>query len=271
MKSCIRWPGGKGPLASWIVSLMPPHVHYVEPYFGAGSVLLAKDSEGVSEVANDLNGDLMNFWNVLQQPELFEEFRRKAEATPVSEWHWEQAAECIRSRYGRSLVDWALAFFIQVRQSLAGRGKCFTALSRSRTRRGMNEQASAWLTAVEGLPQVHERLKRIVLRCQPAMEVIRQEDAPDTLFYLDPPYLPSTRHDGGGEYGEHEMTEQDHRELLERLRTLKGKFLLSGYSSPLYNAVATVEGWRCHEKVVANHTSHEAVKGKEVECIWVNF
>src|SRR5207249_7948232 len=87
------------------------------------------------------------------------------------------------------MVRHAAGFFVVCRQSLAGRMKGFASLSRNRTRRRMNEQASAWITAVEGLPAVHERLRRVVILCRPAVEVLRSQDGPGTLFYLDPPYL----------------------------------------------------------------------------------
>ena len=90
----------------------------------------------------------------------------------------------------------------------AGRAdfKDFATLSRNRTRRQMNEQASAWWTCVEGLPAVSARLRRVVVLNQPALEVIRQQDGPATLFYLDPPYLHETRA-SPGTY-KHEMSEE---------------------------------------------------------------
>jgi len=87
----LKWHGGKHYLAPKIIALMPEHTHYVEPYAGGLSVLLAKDPEGVSEVANDLNGDLTNFWRVLQQDESFGRFRRTLEAVPFSEAEWRDA------------------------------------------------------------------------------------------------------------------------------------------------------------------------------------
>src|SRR5262249_51182569 len=77
----------------------------------------------------------------------------------------------------------AAAFFIRVRQSLAGRLDRFAPLSRPRTPRGMNEQVSAWLSAMEGLPAVHHRVKRVAVLNSPAMGVISQQDGPRTLFY----------------------------------------------------------------------------------------
>src|SRR5215213_9321604 len=69
----LKWHGGKAYLASKIVAMMPSHLHYVEPFAGGLSVLLAKDPEGVSEVVNDLNGGLSNFWHVLRDDARFAE------------------------------------------------------------------------------------------------------------------------------------------------------------------------------------------------------
>ena len=133
---------------------MPPHTHYVEAYAGGLSVLLAKDPEGTSEVINDIDGRLTNFWRVLQQEDSFARFQRVIEAMPFSEREWREAVLV----NGHDPVDNAVGFFVHCRQSLAGRMDCFAPLSRRRIRRGMNEQASAWLNAVQGLPEVHARL-----------------------------------------------------------------------------------------------------------------
>src|SRR5574338_1620263 len=149
MQQPIKWHGGKHYLAQRIVERMPPHRVYVEPYAAGLSVLLAKDPEGISEVVNDLDGDLTNFWHVLRDEEKFQRFVRIVEAIPFSEHEWQLA----RSSLGcdEDSVQNAVDFFVNCRQSLSGRGKSFAPLSTKRTRRGMNEQVSAWLTAVAGL------------------------------------------------------------------------------------------------------------------------
>jgi DNA adenine methylase len=224
---------------------MPPHVHYVEPYAGGLSVLLAKDPEGVSEVVNDLNADLTNFWACLQNEFAFAQLQRFVEAVPFSESEYLDSVRplttdgvCDKGYPSFSVIQ-AVRFFIRCRQSLAGRMQAFAPLSRTRTRRGMNEQASAWINAVDGLPAVHARLRRVVVLNRPALDVIRQQDGPDTLFYLDPPYLHETRATTK-EYGAHEMSDKDHGELLEVLTGIKGRFLLSGYRSKLYDGVAGI-------------------------------
>lgn len=264
----LKWHGGKHYLAPKIVALMPPHVHYVEPYAGGLAVLLAKNPEGVSEVVNDLNGALTRFWKALQDEAAFERFRRRVECTPFSEAEWESATAALAEQ-GQALDDvtFAAAFFIACRQSLAGRCSTFAPLSRTRTRRGMNEQASAWMNALEGLPAVHRRLRRVVVLNRPAVDVLRSQDGPETLFYLDPPYLHETRA-STGQYV-HEMTEADHRELLTIIRTLKGKVMLSGYPSPLYDEA--LAGWARHTFDLPNNAAAGSQKNRETEVVWCNF
>ena len=162
----LKWWGGKHYLAKKIIDLMPRHLHYVEPYAGGLAVLLEKDpfdkskywgskgfEQGVSEVVNDINRELTNFWRVVQDEAAFQKFKRRVEATPFSQVEWEKAE--IRQHPVKELdVAAAVAFFVRCRQSRAGEFKDFATLTRNRTRRMQNEQASAWWNCVEGLPAV---------------------------------------------------------------------------------------------------------------------
>jgi len=259
----LKTHGGKHYLANRIVELMPPHVHYVEPYAGGLAVLLAKDPEGVSEVVNDLDGELINFWDVLRDSFTFKLFERLVGATPFSRQVWDRSASKVSTD-----VDRAYNFFVSCRQSLAGRRESFAPLSKTRTRRGRNEQASAWWTAVEGLCEVHERLKFTVIECAPALEIIVREDGPSTLFYLDPPYMPSTR-STVGEYGKFEMTVEDHRQLLDVVKSCKGAVMLSGYRSVLYDS--QLHGWNRHQFDMPNNAASGETKERRLENLWCNF
>lgn len=280
----LKWHGGKVDLANWIVSLMPPRcknsnapaaddhgwLHYVEPYFGGGAVLLANNPEGISEVVNDLNEHLVNFWRMLADVHAFALFERKLQATPFSEPTYRHASAQLNDLSDDPILA-AIEFFIRCRQSLAGRMKGFASITRNRTRKRMNEQVSAWLNCIEGLPAVHARLKRVLILNRDALDVIRKEDGPRTLFYLDPPYLHETRATTG-EYA-HEMTAEQHGELLETLGALdfKGRFLLSGYHSDLYDDWASACKWKCHEKAINNHAAGGKTKRVMTECVWCNF
>jgi len=277
----LKWHGGKHYLADWIISYMPRHVHYVEPYAGGLAVLLRRDphdprlvwnpdwpQEGVSEVVNDIDGELMNFWGVLRRPADFAVLRRFLEATPFSEELFNAAGDVIPDN--STVVDRAWRFFVRCRQSRQGLMKDFATLSRTRTRRGMNEQISSWLTAIEGLPDIHRRLQPVLPLNRPALEVIRTQDGPKTLFYLDPTYLDETRV-SHGEYGEHEMSPEDHHELSKALADIKGKFLLSGYPSTMYAEYAAANGWHRVERQIDCKASGAKKKPKKTECLWMNF
>lgn len=272
----LKWHGGKQYLADRIISMMPSHLHYVEPYFGGGAVLFRKPCEGVSEVVNDLNSQLINFWRVLQDEAVFKVFVRAIECIPFAEKEWENTNWLNTTWMGRlpgniaDQVRWAGAFFVRFRQSRQGLGKDFATLSRNRTRRGMNEQVSSWLSAVEGLPECHARLKRVVILNHRALDVIKEQDGPNTLFYLDPPYLQETR-TAKWAFGDYEMSEADHVELLENLACVKGKFLLSGYHSGIYDSYAVEFSWNFEEISIPNNASSAKEKRVMTECVWRNW
>jgi DNA adenine methylase len=272
LPSPLKWHGGKTYQAKRIIELMPPHIHYVEPYCGGLSVLLAKNPAGVSEVVNDRNGNLVNFFRVLQREALFEKFRRIVEATPFSQQLFEDGYGRLNSGMVPATdderVERAVDFFIVNRQSYSGRMMEFTVLSKTRTRRDMNEQCSAWLTAIDGLPELYERLRRVVILNRPALRVIESEDGPGTLFYLDPPYLPETRA-SQGQYGPHEMSDQDHLNLLAAIVNVEGKVMLSGYPNKMYGEA--LADWNRHEHEQKKHSSGSKTKSIGREVLWMNF
>lgn len=280
----LKWhgDGGKTYLAKKIIELMPPRVknpnapaaddpgwvHYVEPFFGGGAVLLAQDPEGISEVVNDLNGELTNFWQCLQCERSFERLKRRLESTPCSQFEFNRSKNPIRfeDKYD---VGMAAAFFIRNRQSRQALGKDFATLARTRTRRGMNELPSAWLSAIDGLPEVHARLQRVVILNDDALAVIKQQDDTRTLFYLDPPYVHETR--SATKAYKHEMNNEKHESLLQTLGTIKGRFMLSGYSNPMYQVYADRYGWRRVDFEIDNKSGGGKKKQMRTESVWMNY
>jgi len=293
-----KWHGGKYYLAKRIIELMPPHLVYVEPYFGMGNVLLARDPDrdwlinenwklkngekvpahlrGCSEVVNDIDCGLTTFWAALRSPAIFNALLHRLSMTPFSKEEWLQAVashmdfENFPKWYDEKKLEAAATFFIKYRQSRQGLGKDFATLTRNRTRCGMNEQVSSWLSAIEGLPEIHERLKRVVILNDDACKVIRQQDGENTLFYCDPPYLQSTR-SSTGEYGEFEMSNKDHKRLLHLLMVIGGKFILSGYRSNLYDDYAYGNNWHRIDIEIDDKASSKKKKEKKTECLWMNY
>lgn len=269
ISSPLKYFGGKHYLAARIRQLFPPHTRYVEPYFGGGSVLLAGTGEGVTEFVNDVDGELMTFWSVLQNPTLFKEFKRAINLCPFSQELWIKARDRKLTVSKNKDVNLALAYFLQYRLSRQGLGRDL-ATPTSRLRRGINENVSAYLSAVDGLPDVAARLLTVEIYSTSAPKLIQRLDSADTLFYLDPPYLHSTRIKACKAY-RFEMTEKHHRDLLQLLSGIKGKFLLSGYPSKLYSTYASLYGWYRTRFLIDNKASSKKEKQIKEECVWTNF
>ena len=265
--------GGKAYQASWLWSHAPAHIIYGEPYFGAGAMLFARPSRfaACSEFANDIDYELTNFWNVMRSPITFPQFQRQMQATPLSSVEWEKSREPapILSRWGED-IDAACRFFVRYRQSRQAIGEDFVTPT-SRLRRNMNEQVSAWLSAVDGLFETHQRLIRVEIRNQTAISFMRELDSPHTFHYLDPPYLKETRNKSSTEIYQHEMTYEQHEELLLFLPTLKAKWMLSCYPSPLYDSHAKANGWHHEDLQIDNKSSGAKTKEKKTERIYLNY
>lgn len=279
IRTPLKWHGGKSYLADWIIDLMPKHLHYVEPYAGGLAVLLNKNpfderhqwgdkahERGISEVVNDLSRELTNFWQVLQDETAFEKMQRIVQAIPFSQTQWDQAGPRMIPHQDID-PEAAADFFVRCRQSRSGGFKVFATLTRNRTRRSMNEQASAWLNAVDGLADVHERLKRVVVLCADAIKVIRQQDGKKTLFYLDPPYMHETR--SATNAYEYEMDTAAHKTLVDTILDCKGHVILSGYPNALYDRA--LRDWNRHDRKIDNKMSSAASKPTMTESLWCNF
>ncbi len=266
MRPPIKWHGGKYYQTETLLSLTPEHTHYVETHAGGLNMLWAKDPHGISEVINDLNHHLTNFYKILRCEQRFPVFQQAIELTPFSRHEFDQTfSQGISDSIGH-----AVQFFIQNRMSRQGLGKDFATLSKTRTRRGMNEQVSSYLSSIEGLPEIHERLRRVVIECDHAPHVIKREDSEHTFFYCDPPY-PHWVRSSTNEYGEWEMSEEEHVELLETLSAIRGKFLLSTYPNDLYWDYAAENGWWYVDLEIDNKASSGKTKRKMTERIFGNY
>ena len=266
--SVLKWHGGKHYLTQWLGSMIPIHLTYCEPYAGGLSLLLSRNPEGISEIVNDMDGDLVNFWQVLRSPRAYGRFKELCEATPFSEPTYFEACRTLMNS-GVDPATRAWAFFTKCRQSMAGRMDSFSPMSTSRTRRGMNEQVSAWLSAIDELPAAHERLKRVAILLGRARRTMEQVDSPKTFFYLDPPYLPETR--TAKDVYKYEMDRTDHEMLLRYLADIKGKFMLSGYTSALYRHYARENGWHSRSKDLSNNSGKGDEKNPRTEWVWMNY
>jgi len=277
LRTPIRWLGGKGRrgILKRILSLFPPHKIYVEPFGGGASLLLAKEPSPV-EVYNDIDSGLVNFFRILRDKEKFQEFHRKACLTPYSreEYYfcrdtWEECKDDVERAY---------RWYVVARMSFGGRFGSGWGFVVSYSLRGISERTSNWLSALDMLPEIHQRIMRVQIEHNDYKKILETYDTSETLFYCDPPYVLETRR--AGEY-RHEMTVEDHEELVDILLSLKGMVILSGYRHKVYEPLEEA-GWeRVDLKVacsVVGRTRQSGLQGKgnviskqsRVESVWIS-
>jgi DNA adenine methylase len=271
----LRYHGSKHKMATWLAQHAPPagsYTHRITVCAGGLGELLGTDDwpiEGISETVNDYSKQVSDFWRCIRDTHNFNKFKRLAELTPFSEIEFNERKELYNSQY---IAERALAFFIEMRQGVQGTqgAEVSFATPTTRTRSAMNEQVSAWLSAVERLPEVYERLKRVEIRQLPADKMVRSYDHPKAFFIIDPPYLEETRTGGIGQY-RNEWTYSQHDAFLSLLSTIQGKFMLCGYASQLYNDYAHRLGWNRYGKYVDKVSSRAAVTPQAWEYVWCNY
>lgn len=252
----LRWHGGKWLLAPWIIQHMPAHRIYVEPFGGAASVLMRKP-RSYAEVYNDLDDDVVNLFRVLRSNragDLIDQLR----LTPFAQEEFKaayQPADCSVERARRMIVKSFMGFGSNGVHKKTG--------FRSNSNRSGTTPARAWVNYPQALAAIVDRLSGVVVLNRDAMDVMSAHDGEQTLHYVDPPYVLSTRKDAAADYA-HEMTDVQHDELLAFLRTLKGRVIVSGYPSEQYdNALG---GWRrVQRKALADGAS------PRTEVLWMNW
>src|SRR5262249_18431762 len=157
-------------------------------------------------------------------------------------------------------VERATALFVLVRQSRQALRKDFTTPSVNRLRGGRQEAVNSWWGAIEGLGAIHRRLQDVLVFCRDALDVLPSQGTPATLFSRAPPSPHDTR-TARDAYGPHEMTTAAHRELLDLLRQVQGKVMLSSYPSRLYDEA--LAGWSRHACNRPNNAASGAEKDRK--------
>ena len=252
----LRWHGGKYLLAPWIIQHFPQHRVYVEPFGGAASVLIRKP-KSYAEVYNDLDKEVVNLFRVLRHDLSSQSLLKSLRLTPFARDEFSEAyqpCDCDVERARRLIIRSFMGFGSNGHARITG--------FRANSNRSGTTPAKDWGNYADALPAIIERLKGVVIENRPAIVVMAAHDSPDTLHYVDPPYLPETR-DSGGDYS-HELTIGDHQELLTFLPTLSGRVVLSGYPSPLYDDA--LKGWRRIERRALADGARE-----RIEVLWSNF
>ncbi|MGI4792002.1 MAG: DNA adenine methylase [Janthinobacterium lividum] len=261
-RPALRYHGGKYRLADWVISYFPAHRIYTEAYCGAASVLLAK-SRAYSEVINDLNEDVVNLFRVLRDPCSAKDLANLLRMTPYARAEFEGASlpspdplEAARRLIVRSFMGFGSA----ASNPLHDTG------FRSNSNRSGTTPAHDWMHFPDAILTMTARLQGVVIENRPAVALLQAHDSTETLHYVDPPYVHSTRcfkSRQSGQVYSHEMSDDNHRELAAVLAGCAGMVVLSGYPSGLYDELYA--GWHC----VQRKATADGARPR-TECLWLN-
>jgi DNA adenine methylase len=260
-RPALRYHGGKFRLASWILKFFPPHRIYTECFGGAAGVLLQKP-RSYAEVYNDLDGDIVNFFRVLRDPALSAQLVQSCALTPYARDEFDQAWEPttdVLERARRTAIRAQMGF------GSAGATKGTTGL-RSDTQRKYTTAQMDWASYPDALAEAAQRMIGVLIENRPAIDVMQQHDTPETLHFVDPPYVLSTRVMRAQNVYRHELSDEDHEDLIATLLTLKGMVVLSGYESDLYKGA--LPGWGIHKTSARISAGRGAALRTEI--VWVN-
>jgi DNA adenine methylase len=264
VKSPLWWTGGKFYIADWIVSLMPKHEIYVEPFLGAGWVFFTKPKSEI-EVINDIDDRVYALFKVLSDEELFQNFIEKVWFMGASEKLYFEMLESLR-RGALDLVDKALVFFYVNRFALSGNLAEDFLVWRSKNKALLYEKLKDRLLAI------HRRLRGVLVLNRDWKDVVKKYDCEDVVIYLDPPYVLDTRSNSEGIYA-YEMSNEEHEELVDICLRLKSKVILSGYQNEMYKRLEE-HGWIRLDREVSLTSiavSNGRERPKRVESLWLNY
>ena len=250
--AALRYPGSKWSLAREIISQFGDHYHYVEPYFGSGAVFFSKPVSP-HELINDMNSLVVNFFRVLRDQT--DDFLFALEATPWSRDEYDQS----HIQTGDPLED-ARRFVTRIWQAHASDLAKKTGWKSRGSKQPARGMSVRWQRVPSELAEMAIRLKDAEIENRPAIEVIRRFATRDTLIYADPPYLMETRTQ---KMYAHEMSVDEHLEMLNMLNFHPGPAVISGYESSIYDK--QLRNWK---KILIKPPKVEK-QADRMEVLWV--
>lgn len=227
------WIGGKRQLASRLVGMISTiqHTTYAEPFVGMGGVFFRRTAAPKSEVINDRNGEVVNLFRILQRH--YPQFMDTLKFQITSRREFERLKACDPA----TLTDLERAARFLYLQKLAFGGK----VNGQHFGISLDRSARFNLTRLAPmLEDVHERLAGVIVENLDWSEFLDRYDRSGTLFYLDPPYFGSE-----DDYGKALFGRDQFAALAERLRRLRGRFILSINDVPEIRE--TFGGFTLHE------------------------
>ncbi|WP_042472848.1 DNA adenine methylase [Bacillus ndiopicus] len=248
----LHYPGSKWSMADWIISHMPEHSTYVEPFFGSGAVFFNKEKSPI-ETINDMDSQVVNLFRVIR--DYPDQLARAINFTPLSREEYYAAYETDPENQ----IEDARRFLVRCWQAIGAKTSDRTGW-RSLISANGPDTAKEWSKLPQKILLVATRLKQAQIENQPATKLLERYARKDVLVYADPPYVIETR---TKRHYKHEMTIEDHIELLEILDAHPGPVLLSGYAHDLYDS--RLGHWQRETRTVMAEAG-----AKREEILWIN-
>lgn len=255
-KAVLRYPGSKWRIADWIIQYIPKHHSYLEPFFGSGAILFNKKPSPI-ETVNDLDNNVINLFEVLRESP--EDLARAIYQTPYSRYEYDITYEINEPADD---LEKARRFLVQRWQGHGFRTNGYKVGWKNDVH--SREQMYAvynWYRLPRWIINTADRLKQVQIENMPAKEVIKRFKYDNVFIYADPPYILNTR---AGKQYMHEMTDEDHIELLETLLRHPGPVIVSGYQNEIYDELLADWG----SESIGSRAEHGK---KRTETIWMNF
>jgi DNA adenine methylase len=271
----IKSYGGKHYLTKLHLQLIPPHEVYCEPFAGGAALFWAKDPSPL-EILNDIDFRIVAFYRCLRDERLWQRLQELCELTPYSRAEFYSVREKLKRHLGNprnldefnddELLELAWAFYVFNRQSFSA-AIANPAWSFPKANKGVTLRA--FRNTIAEFERFHLRLRNVVIECDDAINVIKRYDAPNTFFFVDPPYLPETLNTPKNYL--FQMTSDQHRELLVALRQAKGKVLITHPKCPLYDEM--LSDWKVFGVTYRNTSAiGKGAEGAKVkDALWLNY
>ena len=243
-------------MAKYLLELIPKHNLYIEPFFGGGNMFFSKPPSKM-EIINDLSDNIFSLYKVIADENKYKQLQHRLELTPYHAKFRYDYKQKLNEEL--TIEDRAFYYLYVNRTSFNGVGgfSCTKLI-----RNNMIRSVSDYLSLIPHLEEIHNRLRNVVVENKDALELILKYDDNDVFFYLDPPYIQSTRR--SNQKYMIEMSDKDHEKMIDLILKSKAKIMLSGYDNEIYNNLVE-NGWSRLELESPNSCSDA------IEYVWINY
>lgn len=262
----IRYFGSKGTFYNKLLEYFPSkdsYNMYIEPFGGSYTMGFSADlPDKVCEIYNDKENNVYSLYKVLSDKELFDTFYEMCSLAVYNEYTRQTYKEEMK-RNDIDMIHRAFYFFYVNHTSHNGIGGFSI---NPIIRRGMAKSVSDMLSSIDRLPELHQRLSRVIVTNKDGIELVKKYNTENAFLYLDPPYVQSTR--TSARYIE-DMDDNTHNRLIDACIASKAKILISGYDNPLYDKLIINGFTKCQFEV--NTISGDKKPKVKIETIWKNY